>query len=252
MIVNVDFKSLEVVTAAWLSQDSVMMDEIKAGTDMHTANQVAFQLPGYQDAQQRLSTDAAKHGRLVAKILKFRILYGGTAFSFAKDPDFTPVSKQVPFWENVIDKYYSKYRGLKQWHDQLIREATTKGMVQSPFGRIFKFERQQKWNGDMVWPVTDIKNYPVQGTGADIVCMSRVMINKAFNRANLKSKLISTVHDSIVADAVPDEVDIVCKIFSEEIAKTPQYLTKYFDCDFNLPLVGEVSVGNNMLDLTEV
>lgn len=236
MIVNVDFKSLEVVTAAWLSQDPVMMDEIKAGTDMHEANRLAFNLPS----------------RLVAKVLKFRILYGGTAFSFAKDPDFTPVSKQAPFWENVIDKYYSKYRGLKQWHDQLIREATTKGMVQSPFGRIFKFERQQKWNGDMVWPVTDIKNYPVQGTGADIVCMSRVMINKAFNRANLKSKLISTVHDSIVADAVPDEVDIVCKIFSEEIAKTPQYLTKYFDCDFNLPLVGEVSVGNNMLDLTEV
>jgi DNA polymerase-1 len=236
MIVNVDFKSLEVVTAAWLSQDPVMMDEIKAGTDMHEANRLAFNLPS----------------RLVAKVLKFRILYGGTAFSFAKDPDFTPVSKQVPFWENVIEKYYSKYKGLKRWHDDIIRDATTTGVIQSPFGRIFKFEMQKKWNGDMVWPVTDIKNYPVQGTGADIVCMSRVMINKAFNRANLKSKLISTVHDSIVADVPLTEVDQVCKIFSEEIAKTPQYLTKYFDCDFNLPLVGEVSVGQNMLDLTEV
>ena len=234
MIVNVDFKSLEVVTAAWLSQDPVMMDEIKAGTDMHEANRLAFNLPN----------------RGIAKILKFRILYGGTAFSFAKDPDFTAVSKQVPFWENVIDKYYSKYRGLKQWHDDLIREATTKGTVQSPFGRIFKFERQKKWNGDMVWPVTDIKNYPVQGTGADIVCMSRVMINKRMQ--GMKAKLISTVHDSIVADVPQSEVDKVCKIFSEEISKTPQYLTKYFNCDFNLPLVGEVSVGNNMLDLTEV
>jgi DNA polymerase I len=236
VIVNVDFKSLEVVTAAWLSQDEVMMNEIKAGTDMHEANRVAFNLPS----------------RLVAKVLKFRILYGGTAFSFSKDPDFTPVSKNVGFWEDVIDKYYNKYRGLKKWHDQIIREATTTGYVISPFGRSFKFEMVKKYNGDMVWPVTDIKNYPVQGTGADIVCMSRVMIHKKFNRANLKSKLISTVHDSIVADVTLDEVDTVCKIFSDEIAKTPEYLTKYFGCDFNLPLVGEVSVGPNMLDLQEV
>ena len=236
MIVNVDFKSLEVVTAAWLSQDPIMMDEIKAGTDMHEANRVAFNLPS----------------RLIAKVLKFRILYGGTAFSFSKDPDFTPVSKNVQFWEDVIDKYYNKYKGLKKWHDQIIREATTTNKVISPFGRSFKFEMQKKWNGEMVWPITDIKNYPVQGTGADIVCMSRVMIHKKFNRANLKSKLISTVHDSIVADAPASEVDTVCKIFSDEIAKTPEYLTKYFGCDFNLPLVGEVSVGPNMLDLTEV
>lgn len=55
-IVNVDFKSLEVVTAAWLSQDEVMMEEIIAGTDMHEANRVAFDLPD----------------RGIAKILKFR------------------------------------------------------------------------------------------------------------------------------------------------------------------------------------
>lgn len=235
-IINVDFKSLEVVTAAWLSQDQVMMDEIKAGTDMHEANRLAFGLPS----------------RLVAKVLKFRILYGGTAFSFSKDPDFTPVSKKVDFWEDVIEKYYNKYKGLKKWHDTIIREATTTKKVVSPFGRSFNFEMVKKWNGEMVWPVTDIKNYPVQGTGADIVCMSRVMIHKKFKLANLKSKLISTVHDSIVADAVPEEVDKVCKIFYDEIAKTPTYLTKYFDVDFNLPLVGEVSTGPNMLELTEV
>lgn len=236
MIVNVDFSGLEVVTAAWLSQDTVLMEEILNGVNIHSMNQEAFGLPT----------------RLVAKTLKFRILYGGTAFSFSKDPNFTPVSKNVGFWEDVIEKYYNKYRGLKKWHDQIIREATTTNHVVSPFGRSFKFEMQKKWNGDMVWPVTDIKNYPVQGTGADIVCMSRVMIHKKFQRANLKSKLISTVHDSIVADATLDEVDTVCKIFYDEIAKTPEYLTKYFGCDFNLPLVGEVSVGPNMLDLTEV
>lgn len=234
MIVNVDFKSLEVVTAAWLSQDQVMMDEIISGVDMHERNRVAFNLPS----------------RLVAKVLAFRILYGGTAFSFSKDPDFTPVSKKVDFWEDVIEKYYNKYRGLKKWHDTIIREATTTKKVVSPFGRSFNFEMVKKWNGEMVWPVTDIKNYPVQGTGADIVCMSRVMIHKKMQ--GMKSKLISTVHDSIVVDAVAEEVDKVCEIMSNEISKTSGYLSKYFGVDFNLPLVGEVSVGPNMLELTEI
>ena len=233
-IVNVDFKSLEVVTAAWLSQDKIMMQEIIAGTDMHEANRSAFNLPS----------------RLIAKVLKFRILYGGTAYSFSKDPDFTSVSKNVKYWEEVIEKYYAKYQGLAKWHKQIIYEATTTGSVTTPFGRQFHYEQQRKSNGDITWPITDIKNYPVQGTGADIVCMARVMAHKKFK--GLKSKLISTVHDSIVADCTEDEVQLVCEIFDKEIKKTPQYLKQYYGVDFNLPLLGEVSVGPNMLDLEEV
>lgn len=233
MIVNVDFKSLEVVTAAWLSQDKVMMDEIIAGVDMHEANRTAFGLPN----------------RGVAKILKFRILYGGTAYSFSKDPDFTSVSKSVQFWEDVIEKYYTKYKGLKKWHDSIIKEATTTGKVTTPFGRSFEFKPVTKYNGDIAWPVTDIKNYPVQGTGADIVCMSRVMMHKHF--LSLGVKQVSTVHDSIVVDSPISLVPQVCSIMSNTISKTPQYLSKYFDVDFNLPLVGEVSVGPNMLDLVD-
>lgn len=178
------------------------------------------------------------------------ILYGGTAYSFAQDPDFTSVSKKVQYWEDVIEKYYSKYKGLDKWHKQLIKSATTTNYVSTPLGRVFRFDMTKNKRGEMVWPVTDIKNYPVQGTGADIVCMSRVMVAKRFT--GLRSKLIATVHDSIVADCPEDEVDTVCKIFTEEIAKTPKYLSQYFGVDFNLPLVGELEIGQNMADTEKV
>ena len=61
----------------------------------------------------------------------------------------------------------------------------------------------------------------------------------------------STVHDSIVADCPNEEVEIVSDIFKQEIAKTPKYLSSYFNVDFNLPLHGEVSIGNNMLELKD-
>ena len=65
MIVNLDVKSLEVVVAAWLSGDAVLKKELNDKLDIHGINQEAFGLPE----------------RVIAKILVFRILYGGNEYS---------------------------------------------------------------------------------------------------------------------------------------------------------------------------
>lgn len=56
MICQADAKSLEIYTAAYLSQDPVMMQELRDGLDMHGLNQEAFNLPS----------------RLISKVLNFR------------------------------------------------------------------------------------------------------------------------------------------------------------------------------------
>lgn len=56
MIINCDVKSLEIVVAAWLSQDPVLIQELNDGVDIHGRNQEAFGLPE----------------RVIAKILVFR------------------------------------------------------------------------------------------------------------------------------------------------------------------------------------
>lgn len=72
MLIQCDAAALEIRVAAFLSQDKVLIQEIKDGVDLHTDNQQRFGLPS----------------RLIAKILNFRILYGGNEFSFANDPEF--------------------------------------------------------------------------------------------------------------------------------------------------------------------
>ena len=76
MIVNVDYKALEIYTAAWLSQDKVMMDELLSGEDLHYNNLRAFKLPGHELLGQQNLTEAEekklKFGRGIAKILGFR------------------------------------------------------------------------------------------------------------------------------------------------------------------------------------
>lgn len=71
-IINCDAKSLEWVVGSYLSKDKLAYEEIWAGVDMHTQNQIVFKLPGWEDASKGLKTKEAALGRLVAKVFVFR------------------------------------------------------------------------------------------------------------------------------------------------------------------------------------
>lgn len=148
MLINCDVKSLELVVAAELANDQVMKKEILEKVDIHDANRTAFRLGD------------GKPGRLVAKVLSFRTIYGGSGYSFAHDPDFTRVSNSVKYWDNVLTEWYTKYAGIKKWHDQLLVEVKRNGYITIPSGRFYAFQPVLK-RGDWDWPLTTIKNYPV-------------------------------------------------------------------------------------------
>jgi len=232
LIVNVDARGLEIACAAFLAQDEILIKELENDVNIHTENQLAFNLPT----------------RLVAKVLKFRILYGGSAYSFSIDPDFTSVSRKVSYWEDVIEKYYEKYKGIYKWHVSITQQARKTGKYISPIGRSYSFAPTQR-RGEMVWPDTDIKNWPVQGLGADVMAVARIAAHQRFKKYNLESLLVSTVHDSIVADCPNKEVDTVKEIFTDIFDKLPSNISKTYDIKWNVPMVGEVSVGPNMSDL---
>jgi len=243
MIVNVDAKSLEWCTYLYLSQDpggieewnGVINDPTK--NDIHKANQVAFTLPS----------------RLIAKVFLFRWIYRGSAYAYSKDPDFISVSKSIDFWQDVIDKYYKKYQKIHDTHMRYIKEATTNGKIISPFGREYIYTPKKNWRGDMVWSEPDITNWPNQGCGADVMAVARVACYQRLQRANIPQvKLISTVHDSIVAD-VPDKyTEQTSVIFDNVFKDLPKLVEQAYGVEWNIPMLGEVSVGPNMLELTEV
>jgi len=242
MIVNVDAKSLEWCTYLYLAQDKVGIDEWHgvindpSKNDIHSANQAAFNLPS----------------RLIAKVFLFRWIYRGSAYAYSKDPDFMPVSKSQDFWQDVIDKYYSKYKEIERTHKQYIKQATQTKKIVSPFGREYAFSAKPNKRGEMVWNESDITNWPNQGCGADVMAVARVACYQRMKRAGLRSKLISTVHDSIVADCPDNEVEDVSVLFDKVFKDLPRLVTQAYGVEFNIPMLGEVSVGPNMLELTEV
>ena len=233
MIVSVDASALEWLVCAYLSGDLTAHEEITNRVDQHTENQKRFGLPS----------------RLIAKTFVFRLIFGGQAFSYANDPDFTDVSKSEKFWQKVIDEFYTKYYGIAKWHISLMSSATSSGRIRTPTGRFFNFNSTQR-NGDLVWERPKIINYPVQGTAADLMSIARVSFFRRFKAAKLTGVLISTIHDSIVVDVPTNEVEAVCKLFEDVFRDIPLNYKRIFGVEFPLPCRCEVSYGPNKLDLT--
>lgn len=104
----------------------------------------------------------------------------------------------------------------------------------------------------MEWPITVIKNYPVQGFGADLVMLARLEASKRLKASGLEYKLISTIHDSIVADCPSENVESVGRILNDSIEYVPTLCKQVFGYDFSLPLTSEVQYGPNKKELVDL
>lgn len=234
MLINCDVKSLEVFVAAELSNDEVLKKELCEKIDLHSNNQERFKLPD----------------RVTAKRFIFKLLYGATAFGYAQDSDFIDVGYSERQWQKVIDEFYSKYTGIARWHNTIIDQAKQDGCLEIPTGRYYNYKPIKTGYG-WKWPLTTIKNYPVQGFGAELVKLARVDFWQKLQASGLEAKFIQTIHDSLVVDSPTTEVKQVCTMLKESIEKTPELCYQWFDYKFSLPIWCEVQVGKNKFDMKE-
>ena len=126
-----------------------------------------------------------------------------------------------------------------------LQEVNATGKLRSPLGRQYEFKRNKRGE----FSEYEITNYPNQGLGADVMAVARVSLASRFSKYKLRSLLISTIHDSLTSDSPPEEVDTVKEIMMDVFTDLPQNIKRVFGIDWNLPMCGEVTVGNNMKDL---
>ena len=234
MIIQADIKGLEVVIAAWLSKDKVLYKELNDGVDLHGENQRIFGFPE----------------RVIAKIFLFKLLYGAMEYGFANDPDMNFISKNVKYWKKIIDKFYSKYTGIAAWHEKICSQVGKTGMLTTPLGRTYKWDCMQY--GSFKIPTTQVKNFPVQGTGADVVSVARVSLHRRWKQAGIEGCLINTVHDSIVADVDKKSVDKTVELMYNVFRDVPTNISRIFNVNFDLETKVEILVGHDMYNLKEL
>lgn len=231
MLVGIDAKALEWKVLLELSRDAVGIEEVLNNQDAHSLNQVAFDLPS----------------RLIAKIYLFRTIYRGSGYSFANDPDFAHVSSNADYWDSVNEKFFAKYSGINECHYQW-KERCEQGLpIVSPFGREWDIPLLNSY-GKINW--TQFTNYPVQGTGADVMMLARISFWNRVKKAKLNDvKLIQTVHDSIVVDCPDKHVEFTAITFMEVFRDLQKNIKKIFDYEWVVPLACEVKAGVNQKEM---
>ena len=219
-IIDTDFSQLEFRAAVFLAQDKQGMQDIRDGLDVH-----------------QFTADIIGVSRQDAKAHTFKPLYGGT----------TGTEDERRYYQTFL----KKYKDISTMHDAWLVEVLRKGTLVLPTGREYSFRGVTRYPGGGVSGGTKIKNYPVQGFAtADIVPVACIYVWREMKKRGLtKSKMINTVHDSIVSDAHPDELEEMLDIHGNIGYATKELLKKMYDIDFNLDLDIETKYGENWLDM---
>lgn len=235
-LLAVDASQLEWRVAVELSHDQTALSEIITGADTHSLNQTAFNLPS----------------RLIAKIYLFRTLFRGSGWAFANDNDFSHVSSDPKFWDNVNTKFYKKYYGLNKQHE-IWKDLVLNGLpIVGPLGREWFIPLKHEAGKEFKIPWTLLSNYPVQGTGADIMCIARISAHRRIKAAGIPCKFISTVHDSIVVDVPTKYLQAVADIFYSVFDDLIVNIERLFKYGWQTPLACECKFGPNMRDMEKI
>lgn len=205
ILLSADYSQVELRLLAHFSQDKNMLEAFKHDKDIHkqTAAEI-FDVP---------LDHVSKDMRNSAKAINFGLMYGQTSFGLSQTLHISQGEAK-----KYITNYFQKFQSVKSYLDGLKEKAEKTGYAETLFGRkriipdIKSTNRQIKSIAERI-----AINSPIQGTAADIIKLAMVNIQKTLRDKKFKSKMILQVHDELIFDVVPEELEEMKKIVKEKM-----------------------------------
>ncbi len=228
VLVSADYSQIELRIVAAISGDPNMCDAFRQGKDIHTATAAkVYNVP---------EAEVTKEMRYKAKSVNFGIIYGQGAFGLADNLGI-PRSEA----KEIIDNYKKEFSGISSYMDNTINFAKENGYVQTLMGR-------KRWLKDINSANFTVRGYaernainsPIQGTAADMIKLAMISIHKKIKETGLRSRMILQVHDELVFDAYPDELDVLKPLILEGMKSA-------LPLPNDVPVDAELGVGENWL-----
>jgi DNA polymerase-1 len=221
-----DYSQIELRIMAHLSGDSNMVEAFNKGQDIHAATAAKiFKIP---------IDDVTGDMRRKAKTANFGIIYGITPFGLSERLNI-PRSEA----KELIDEYFVTFPGVKRYMDECITNARVKGYVETIFGRKRFLADINSRNATVRgYAERNAINAPIQGSAADIIKAAMISIFDRLRQKGMRSKMILQVHDELNFNVVPDELEAVRKIVTEEMENI---------CKLSVPLKTDLGAGGNWL-----
>jgi len=128
----------------------------------------------------------------------------------------------------LLDKYNNAFKSVRQFLDKMGREAIAKGFTTTLFGRKRFYSVPREETEDFERQLAGIRraamNHPFQGSGADMIKLSLIAINKRLENENLNACIVNTIHDEIIVESIKSDSQKVSAIVEEEMVKASQNL----------------------------
>ncbi|HXH83769.1 MAG TPA: DNA polymerase I, partial [Candidatus Tectomicrobia bacterium] len=226
--VAADYSQIELRILAHLSGEPAIIESFRRGEDIHTrtACEVFKVAPEAVTSLQRT----------IAKSANYAILYGVSAFGLSQATRIDQKEAQ-----RYIDQYFATHPRVRAFIDRTLAEGRQRGWVATLLGRRRYLPDLNSGN-----PVARnaaermAMNAPVQGTASDMIKIAMVRADAALRARGLRARMLLQVHDELLFEAPPEEVDTVAALAREIMAAA---------LPLDVPVVVDVKVGRDWAEV---
>lgn len=209
-LLTADYSQIEMRIMAHLSADPGLIEAFNAGEDLH--NYVGSRIYGVDPSK----VDSAMRSKV--KAMSYGLVYGLSEFGLARQLKISKAeAKQL-----MLD-YFARFGGVKRYLDDVVQRAKVDGYTETVFGRRRPFPELNS----KVFQVREnarraALNAPIQGTAADIMKLAMIEADKRLVREGCKSRLLLQVHDELVFEVAPGELEKVKTLAIESMKNVAQ------------------------------
>ena len=227
LILSADYSQIELRIMAHLCGDAHLLQAFRDGVDVHAATAAKiFGIP---------VSEVTREQRGIAKTANFGIMYGISSFGLAQRLQLSRTAAK-----QIIDDYFAAFPSIRTFIDRTTATAREKGYVETLFGR-------RRYLPDITSRNQTIRslaernafNAPIQGTSADIIKLAMISVQRRLEAEGLRSRMVLQIHDELVFDTFPDEVEALSKLVVEEMEHV---------ITLSVPLTVECNHGKNWLE----
>jgi DNA polymerase I len=222
-----DYSQIELRIMAHLSGDPAFIEAFHQGGDIH--RQTAALIFNVQPDQ----VTPEMRGR--AKTINFATIYGQGAFALSRQLGISHEDAR-----GFIARYFERFSGVRAFLDRQIELARQQGYVETLFKRRRYIPEMKERNFSLrAYGERNAQNSPLQGSAADLIKLAMVKIHRAIRERGLAGRMLLQVHDELVFEVPPDEVQAMTQLVREHMENVVA---------LRVPLVVDIGIGPNWLE----
>jgi DNA polymerase-1 len=227
-LLSADYSQIELRLLAHFSGDPLLMRAYAENIDIHTLT--ASEVFGV--AAETMS----KETRNRAKAVNFGIVYGISAFGLAAQLGIPQAEAKA-----YIDRYFARYQGVREFIDRTLAQTRRDGSVRTMFGRMRPIPDIESRNPNQRgFAERTAINTPLQGTGADLIKLAMISLDRKLAERKLQTRMVLQVHDELLFEVPLAETDEVASLVRAEMEGVVK---------LKVPLVADLAFGPNWRDL---